>query len=338
MDVTLLPKTELHLHLDCSLSHAAVARMKPGTDLESWRQDFCIEDKCRDLVDFLERVPHAIALLQTEANLALAVDDLFELLRRDNVIYAEFRFAPLQHLAAGLTPSQVVTAVETATRRAVARTGIQAGIILCTLRHFTSQQSMETAQLASRFKGSHVVALDLAADEAGFPLTAHIAAFQHARENGIGTTAHAGEALGPESVRETLALLKPDRIGHGVRASEDAALMEELATKGIHLEVCPSCNVLIDVYPEYAEHPVDRLFRAGISLSINCDGRALPRVTLNREYDRLRQTFSWGAAELLACNLAAVHSAFIDEIRKKDLEQRLCDGYRPFLEEIPCSR
>jgi len=337
MDVSQFPKTEIHIHLDCSLSHAAVAAMKPGTDRATWRKDFCLEEKCEGLVAFLERVPRAIALLQSEAHLALAVDDLFAQFQRDNVIYAEFRFAPLQHLEAGLTPGQVVGAVERATAKAVARTGIEAGVILCSLRHFSPQQSLATARLAAEFKGSRVVGLDLAADEAGFSLDAHEAAFGLAREAGIGLTAHAGEACGPESVWETLRRLQPARIGHGVRAIEDPELLIELAGRGLHLEVCPSCNVLIDIYPEFADHPVDRLLRAGIPLSINCDGRALPHLNLNREYRRLHETFGWSAAAFLACNLNAVRAAFCGPLRKETLERRLRDGYRPFIEEAPCS-
>ena len=102
-------------------------------------------------------------------------------------------------------------------------------LILCTLRHFSAEQGLEIAALAAGLAatpGSAVVAMDLAGDEANFPLAPHVPAFTYAGEHGLSLTAHAGEASGPASVRETLAALHPTRIGHGVRATEDAALVE----------------------------------------------------------------------------------------------------------------
>ena len=133
------------------------------------------------------------------------------------------------------------------------------------------EQSLQTARRVDQFRGTPVVALDLAADEAGFPLTNHIPAFAFARERGIPRTAYAGEARGAESVWETLEKLQPTRIGHGVRSIDDPVLLAELKERGIHLEVCPSCNVQINLFETYADHPVDRLFRAGVSVGINTD-------------------------------------------------------------------
>jgi adenosine deaminase len=144
-----------------------------------------------------------------------------------------------------LSPDRIVAVVERAVDRLVQETGMQAGLILCTLRHFTVEQSLLTAKLVEKFRGSRVVALDLAGDEAGYPLDAHVGAYRYAREHGLFRTAHAGEALGPESVWETLRLLDPHRIGHGTRSIEDPKLVEHLRRKPIHLEICPSANVQI---------------------------------------------------------------------------------------------
>ena len=107
----------------------------------------------------------------------------------------------------------------------IRETGIEARLILCTLRHFSESQSMETAKLVEDFRDSRVAALDIAGDEAGFPLAPHIPAFRYAAGRGLFRTAHAGEALGPESVWETLEHLAPTRIGHGTRSIEDPALV-----------------------------------------------------------------------------------------------------------------
>ena len=308
-----MPKVELHLHLDCSLSYQAVSRLVPSISRREFDAEFIAPPQCTSLADFLTRAPRGFQLMQSEDALRLVTEDLFEQLSQDRVIYAEIRFAPLLHTAAGLTPEAVVAAVDRATAQCIQATGIEARLILCTLRHFNRAQSLLTAQLVERFKGSRVVALDIAGDEAGFSIDAHIPAFRYALDHGLGRTAHAGEARGAGSVWETLRAFAPSRIGHGVRSIEDASLVEHLRRERIHLEVCPSSNVQTRTFLTYGAHPVDRLLRAGVSLGINTDARTIANVTLEQEYDRLRQHFGWGAEELLACNREALRAAFLDE-------------------------
>jgi adenosine deaminase len=175
-----LSKVELHLHLDCSLSYAAVSRLDPSISLKEFEAGFVAPPQCASLVDFLTRAPRAIQLMQTEDALRLVTEDVFEQLASDRVIYAEIRFAPLLHVEGGLAPEAVVAAVDRATADCARATGIEARLILCTLRHFSQEQSLLTAKLVEHFRGSHVVALDLAGDEAGFPIDAHIPALRFA--------------------------------------------------------------------------------------------------------------------------------------------------------------
>ncbi|MGC1462115.1 MAG: adenosine deaminase [Terracidiphilus sp.] len=324
----LLPKVELHLHLDCSLSYKAVAGLAPSVTREEYCQDYVAPARCTNLADFLSRAPKGFRLMQSEAALRAVTEDVFEQLAEDSVVYAEIRFAPLLHLERGLTAERVVAAVERATEELTRATGVEAGLILCTLRHFSEAQSMETARLVEQFRGSRVVALDIAGDEAGFPLDAHVEAYRFAREQGLNRTAHAGEACGPESVWETLRLLAPQRIGHGVRSIEDARLVEHLKREGIHLEVCPSSNV--QIVPEIArweEHPIDRLYRAGVSLNVNTDTRMLNPVTLSGEYEGMRRVFGWGIEDFLRTNLMGVEAAFAEGEVKKKLRVRVREGY-----------
>ncbi|HEX4074752.1 MAG TPA: hypothetical protein VHX49_05080, partial [Candidatus Acidoferrales bacterium] len=220
------PKIELHLHLDCSLSFAAVSELVPSVTREEYQSEYVAPARCTDLAEFLSRAHKGFRLMQSEVSLRLVTEDIFRQLVDDGVIYVELRFAPLLHLEQGLTPEQVVTAVDRTTEDMIRATGIEARLILCTLRHFTEEQSLQTAKLVEQFRGSRVVALDIAGDEAGFPIDAHVAAYRYARERGLHRTAHAGEALGPESVWETLRLLQPARIGHGTRSIEDPGLVE----------------------------------------------------------------------------------------------------------------
>jgi len=327
MDFRIFPKTELHLHLDCSPSFDLIRRLDPSVTRETYEQTFALSEKCTDLAQFLSHVPRLLACMQTEYQLRALVADLFLQLARDGVIYAEIRFAPHQHTEAGLSPAQVVAIVADALDKAVVESSVEGRLILCSLRHYNQTQALETAELVAQFKGSRVVALDLAADEAGFPIQPQVAAFRYAHERGLFCTAHAGEALGPESVWQTLEVLSPHRIGHGVRSIEDARLITHLAENQIHLEVCPSCNVLIDVYSTMENHPVNELLEAGIPISISTDGRTLPAITQTDQYQSLAETFGWGPEQFLACNLYAIEAAFIPETLKQTLKARLQAGY-----------
>lgn len=327
MNFQSLPKIELHLHLDCSLSFDVVSQLRPAIRRREFERDFIAPAKCTNLADFLTRAPRGVSLMQTEAALRLVTEDLFRQLTNDGIVYAEIRFAPLLHIQGELDAETVVAVVDETCRRMALESDVETRLILCTLRHFSEEQSLETVQLVEKFRGSSVVALDIAADEAGFPLDAHISAFRYAQENNIHRTAHAGEARGAESVWETLKKLQPTRIGHGVRSIEDHALIEHLKDHRIHLEICPTSNIQTDVVDTIPDHPVDGLYRKGISLGINTDARTITNVTLSGEYELLHRTFGWGPADFLSCNLEALRAAFLPERIKTVIESRIRAGY-----------
>ena len=325
------PKVELHLHLDCSLGYDVVHRLDPTITPETYRQQFIAPEVCTNLADYISRADKAVALMQTTEALRLVTLNLFDQLAKDHVIYAEMRFAPLKHLEKGLTPEQVVAAVDSAVSEGIKTTGIQVGIFLCTLRHFSKEQSMETVKLVEKFRGnggsSHVVGFDIAGNEAGYPIKNHIAAFKYAHAHDIPCTAHAGEAAGPKGVWETLNNFHPTRIGHGVRSIEDPTLTRYLRESDILLEVCPSSNLQTNMYPDLAHHPVDKLYRLKVPLSISTDCRTISNTTLDREYTQLVQQFHWTKADFLACNLAAVDHAFTTPAIKARLKAELHKAY-----------
>ena len=327
MPLQQLPKVELHLHLDCGLSYDVVSAIDPTVTRSTYKEEYVAPAKCNDLADFLTRAVKGFALMQTREQLQLVVHDLFKQLAANNTLYAEIRFAPLQHLQKGLTSFEVVQATEAATAVAVKQTGVEARLILCTLRHFTEVQSMETIKLAAQFKDSYVAGFDIAANEAGFPVDNHIGAFKYAHEHGIPCTAHAGEAKGAESVWETLEYFGPNRIGHGVRSIEDPQLVAHLRKNNIHLELCPSCNVQIGLYDSYQHHPIDQLYKAGVSISVNTDAPTIVDITLSKEYEKLQQTFGWTIADFYKCNVYALEAAFIPKALKNKLLGKLKAAY-----------
>ena len=327
MDFHQLPKIELHLHLDCSLSYKVVQQIDPSITYEAYKDSFIAPPKCTDLLDYLSRAVKGFELMQTKEQLRLVTLDLMEQLKADNVIYAEIRFAPLLHIAKGLTPSLVVQSVNDAVTEGMKQTGIEARLILCTLRHYTEEQSMETLKLVEQFKGTNVVGLDIAGDEAGYPVDNHVKAFSFAKEKGIHCTAHAGEAKGPESVRDVLQHLHPTRIGHGTRSAEDESLLAFLKKENIHLEVCPTSNIQTNVFNTIEEHAADKIYKAGVSMSINTDSRTITPVTLTSEYTLLQKVFHWKKEHFLKCNLEAIEHSFIPSSLKEKLRKKITEGF-----------
>ena len=322
-DFTRLPKVELHLHLDCSLSFEAVKALVPEMTPQRYRAEFLAPEKCVNLVDYFRYLAAPLALLQTAEGLRIATIDLLRQLAEDDVIYAEIRFAPHLHTQQGLRTPEVLEIVLAALAEGRRRYAVEARLILCTLRPDDTAQGLELLALAERHAADGVGGIDLAGDEAGYGLGQHIPVFRKAAERGVPMTAHAGEAVGAESVREVVTQLGVRRVGHGVRSIEDESVIDMLREKQVHLEVCPSCNIQIDVFPRYADHPIEKLRALGIALSVNTDARGPTDLTLRKEYARLTDVFGWDAQTFRAANLAALDVAFIDDATRTRLKQQL---------------
>jgi adenosine deaminase len=327
MNLKELPKVELHLHLDCSLSFEVVKKLKPSTTLQSYQENFIAPAKCLNLADYLRRAVKGFELMQTEEQLRLVTFDLFKQLKADRIIYAEIRFAPMLHIMKGLSPEQVVEIVNDAVDQSIQKYGIEAGIILCDLRRNSEAYSLKTVRLVNQYKGTHVVGFDIAGNEAGFPIDDHVKAFQFANANNIKCTAHAGEARGAESVWETLEYFKPSRIGHGVRSHEDDQLMQLIKNKNFHLEVCPTSNIQVNVFDTMENHPLNKMFNDGISMSINTDTRTISNVTLTSEYESLQRVFNWDRHHFKRANLEAIKHAFASEATKEKIRLQIEQAY-----------
>lgn len=329
MDFRSLPKIELHLHLDCTLSFQALQKLKPGTTYQEYVDYYMIPVKCAGLEEYIQRTHRALPLMQTPDHITLVVDDLFRQLSADNVIYAEIRYAPHLHLDGEMTPHQVVETVNEAVNKGITEYGVEVRVILCTLRNYSEEISLEVAELVSDFKGTPVVGMDIAGPEIGYDIQNHVEAFRRVREAGIPCTAHAGESRGPESIRETLTKLQPCRIGHGVRSAEDSELMSDLRDGDVHLEICATSNVQTHVYEAMMDHPIRILQNHGLSLSINTDARSISGTTLTSEYALLFERFGWQKEDFLKANLEAVRHSFLDPDTKEGLKQKLISAYKP---------
>lgn len=328
MDYSQLPKIELHLHLDCSLSYKVVKQLDPAVSEEQYREEFMAPVSCPDLREYIKRSAKGFTLMQNPEQLRLVTLDFLEQMDRDSVIYVEIRFAPLLHTQNGLSPSEVIEAVQQALEEGRNQYKVIPRLILCTLRNYSEEQSLETVMLAEKFlPQGWVVGFDIAGDEAGYPVSAHEKAFVYANQQGIPCTAHAGEACGPSSVWEVLRHFHPSRLGHGVRSAEDPALMDHLKKNGIHLEICPTSNLRTNIFEKLSDHSLNVIYHTGISMSINTDARTVTPVTLTSEYEAVAETFGWTRADFLKCNLEAVDHSFTTETVKIRLREQLIAAY-----------
>ena len=318
-----IPKVELHLHLDCSLSFDVVNRINPLIEIDEYKSSFQAKPNSSSLNDYINCADRAIELMQNRENLELVVEDLFKQLKKENVIYAEIRFAPLLHCSQNLDENKVVEIICNKAKIESEKNDINYGLILCTLRHYSKKQSLKTVRLVNQYKNNGVVGFDIAADEAGYPLDNHIQAFNYAKSNGLNITAHAGEAKGPESIWESIKKLHTKRIGHGVRCVEDLELVSYLSENDYHLEISLTSNIKTRTYKTFEEHPLNKIYNSSISISLNTDGRTISNTDLSLEYKIAEEKFGWTIDKIKKCNLEAIKHSFTSSSNKSKLIEKI---------------
>lgn len=317
-----MPKVELHVHLEGSIKPATLLGLArrhgvalPATDLASLTEWF----RFRDFEHFVEvYLAVSSCLREPEDFHTLALDFLAEQARQ-NVVYSEAHFTIGTHLANGLDGDAVAAALGRAIEEGERRFGVRLALIPDIVRNVPAgaDATLEWA-LANRHRG--VVALGLSGIEASYPNEPFREHFAEAERQGLHRVAHAGEHAGPESIRSVLEVCHAERIGHGVRAVEDPALVAELARRAIPCEVCPTSNLRLGVFASYAEHSFDRLHRAGVPLTVSSDDPPFFDTTLTGEYQALADTFGYCADELAGFALAAVRQSFLPAAEKERLE------------------
>ena len=331
------PKVALHDHLDGGLRPATVLELAPDAGValaadtpEGIARWFFDQADSGSLAAYLTTFDVTVALMQTAANLRRIAKEFVLDQAADGVVYAEARWAPVQHTRAGLSLEDAVRAVRDGLADGMdetARAGhpVVARQLLCELRG--TPATTDIAELAIAYRDDSVAGLDCAGPELGHPAGAFAAGWELARRAHLLVTIHAGEADGPDSIAEALAC-GAHRIGHGVRLAEDLAtgpgrLAAYIATLGIPLEVCPTSNLQTGVAPDLAHHPFDTLYRAGVRVTVNCDNRLMSDTTLTREFVRLASTKGYGLDDVRRLTLNAAWSAFLPYPQKRELVERV---------------
>ncbi|MFW6598726.1 adenosine deaminase [Propionibacteriaceae bacterium Y2011] len=334
-----LPKVALHDHLDGGLRPGTIIDLAPNghelpsTDPTALGEWFVAAADSGSLERYLTTFDHTIAVLQTADNLRRVAREFVEDMVADNVIHAETRWAPEQHLRDGLTMDEAVEAVQAGIDDGV-RDAAAAGHVISVRQLITAMRhgdrAVEVAGLALRHRRAGVGGFDIAGGELGNPPGRHLAAFRLLREANFPYTIHAGEADGLSSIWEAVQVCHANRIGHGVRLIDDitsdeagtpvpgdlAAYVRDLR---IPLELCPSSNLQTGVAATIAEHPFDRLVRAGMRVTVNCDNRLQSGTTLTREFGLLVDAFGYDLADLERFTVAAARSAFLPYPQRQQL-------------------
>jgi adenosine deaminase len=335
-DIAAWPKAELHCHLDGSMrldSMLDLARSQgqmsvlPADSVEGLRDELREVERSGTLEAYLAWFRHTVPLLQTTDALRRAAYELAADNAAENVRYLEVRYSPILHTEEGLSLDEVNDAVLEGLSRAEQDLDITTSLIICGLRDRFESASMRLAELAVSYKHRGIVAFDLAGGEAGNPPKGHLHAFYHARNNLLNLTIHAGEAWGPDSIRQALFYCGAHRIGHGISLRDDPELMQYFADHRIPLEICPSSNVHTQAVPSLEAHPIETYVTSNIPVTVNTDNRLFSRTSVTEELWRVYQHCNLKPYHMREIALNGFRYAFLPYEQKQDLLRSVTDTF-----------
>jgi adenosine deaminase len=268
---------------------------------------------CTSQAELLKTFDLPIALIQDAGALHRITAELVETKAADRVRYVEIRWGPLLHVLGGLPVAEGIAAVCAGAREAADRTGTEVRLICTALRSHDPERNVELAETAARFRDQGLTGWDLAGPEEAFPdPRVHGRAYEAARAGGLRITIHAGEWGGAPQIRRSL-VVDPERVAHGSRTIDDPTLMAELADRGITLDLCPTSNWQAGTHPTLADHPIARLARGGVPVTLNTDDTTVSDISLGEEYVNAIDVIGLTLPELWAIDRHALDVAFADE-------------------------
>ena len=313
----MIPKAELHCHLEGSVPPELARALAARNGLELPANLFGADGHYvwRDFLSFLDAYDRVCGVLRQPRDFG---DILYSYLQRaaaEGAVYVEMFCSPERPKSLGISYSDWLGALVDAVDRARRDFGVEARLIAICIRHLGPDRALALVQQVVAEPHPYVVALGMGGDEARFAPIDFAPAYRLAHEKGLGCTVHAGEVVGPQSVWAAIRDLPVTRIGHGVRSIEDPKLIEELARRGIALEVCPGSNVALGLYPSRAAHPLPRLIAGGVRVTLGSDDPPFFHTTLGTEYDQA----GLGEPVLRAITRTAIEVSFADDATKAKL-------------------
>jgi aminodeoxyfutalosine deaminase len=319
-----MPKVELHVHLEGSIRPSTLLILAerngvalPSNDVEGLRSFYHFTD----FAHFLQVYFTVSRCLRTVDDFSLIAYEFGADMARQNIRYAEVTFTPYTNVAnTGLPFAAILAGLNEGRAQALADFGVELRWVLDIVRDSPDTRH-QVAEWAVSAVDHGVVGFGLGGSERGHPPEPFADAFLTAHEAGLHSVPHAGEIVGPESVWGAIRALGAERIGHGVHSIQDPELVAYLQEHQIPLEVCPTSNLCLGVYPSYQEHPIRRLWEQGVYVTLNSDDPPMFNTDLVREYQILADELGFGATELEQLGLNALRASFLSAHRKRELEQ-----------------
>lgn len=326
MDFQRLPKVDLHRHLEGAIRPKTVLELAveqgvslPAYELDDLRRYLQVRDDPPDFHNFLGKFQLIRELWRSLDAIERAAAEAVEDAGKDNVKYLELRFSP-RHFARKnhFAIEDVCDRVINGARRAAARDGMTVNFIVTLGRDFGIDANRESAEYAVAGAGRHIVGLDIAGDEVNHSAIPFLPFFERAKDAGLGITIHAGEAGGPENVREAIEVFHADRIGHGIAAARDPSVMDLALERGVAFEVCLTSNLHTGVVADIERHPIRELLSRGLAVTLNTDDPAISNdITLTHEYNVARDGVGLDKETIRSLILNGVAHAFFDNESKE---------------------
>ncbi|WP_112321652.1 adenosine deaminase [Oceanibium sediminis] len=326
-DVGLLPKVELHLHLEGAAPPEFI-RQLAGEQGVALNGVFNADGSYAwtSFAEFLQTYHRACEVLKGPEEFRRLAEAVLAKSAADGVIYTEIFIAPdICGQGDPVAWREYLAALNEGAENARAAHGIEARYISTAIRNLGPEAAERAALLSAETMNGMLTGFGMGGEERFLSAVDFTRAFAIAREAGLGITSHAGEICGPESVEQTLDHLKPHRIGHGVRAIEDPELVRRLADEGIVLEVNPGSNISLNVFPDWPDHSIEALRRAGVKVTVSTDDPPYFHTDMPREYRMLAHTFGWEADDFADVNRIAMEAAFCDEATSTRMLEKLKD-------------
>lgn len=332
-----MPKVELHVHLEGSIRPKTLLELArrnsvhlPAEDLTSLQEFY----KFRNFPHFVEVYTAITRCLKSPEDYGLIAYEYGANCDQQNIRYAEVTFTiSTNMILTGLSWQEILSGLNDGRRRAKEAFGVEMRWIFDISRNNPETQDwVVDTVLQARDQG--VVALGLGGDEAAYPPELFVTSFERAWRAGLACVPHAGETAGPSSIWTALNKLHAARIGHGVRSIEDPELMEYLYKTQIPLEICPTSNVRLGIYPDYERHPLRKLWDAGLYVTINSDDPPMFDTDLNQEYLASVDHFGFTEIELEQASLNGLRASLLSEIEKNQLEAEFKADFQKLKQDL----
>jgi adenosine deaminase len=339
-----LPKVDLHRHLEGSLRLSTLAEIArehgvdlPSYDIEELRPYVQVTtDEAPDFHAFLEKFSFLARFYSKLDCIDRISYEAVADAAQDNVKYLELRFNPVTlAFTQGFCFEDVMERVISAVKRAEQDFDIAVKLLTTIRRDYDQDTANRIVEMAIHYADQSIVGLDLAGDEVNYSARPFAALFGKAKEAGLGITVHAGEATGAESVRTAIEILKADRIGHGVGASEDLAVMDLVREREITLEMCPTSNIQTAAVKAITKHPLRAFHQIGLPVTINTDDPSVSNTTLTDEYIVAVRGIGVTVSEIKQMILTGVRAAFLPQSEKEPLEAWFTEALSSSKENSP---